>query len=174
MAKLLHGQLIRRIFRVIAVLIILVAGTLFASAIIIFQKPENRLWGGDTAPSGEPDAFPLVIVSLHVERYKLPLTFACSNRAFLQIGFCIFWNSLVLFADVARKTPIRPKKAQLPDAVLWMSLIASASTTIYLSKPFEDFSSPDFNKARKIEGWGIVMTYAARYFTNCLRLSLFV
>lgn len=66
MAEFLHGQLIRRVIRVIAIVITLTAGILFAIAIIIFQKPDNRLWGGDTLPSGEPDAFPLVVVSLHV------------------------------------------------------------------------------------------------------------
>lgn len=63
MAEFLHGRLIRRIVRVTAIVISVLAGILFAIAIIIFQKPDNRLWSGDTAPSGEPDAFPLVVVS---------------------------------------------------------------------------------------------------------------
>ena len=50
--------------RVIAFIPTLLAGLLFAIAIIIFQHPRNRYYGGDTKPSGEIDAFPLTVVSL--------------------------------------------------------------------------------------------------------------
>ena len=50
--------------RVVALIPTLLAGLLFAIAIVIFQYPRNRYYSGDTEPSGEIDAFPLTVVSL--------------------------------------------------------------------------------------------------------------
>ena len=72
MANFFSGNFFRRVFRFIALLVALVAGILFANAITIFQEPENRLRNGDTAPSVEPDAFPLVIVSLQLNQHTGP------------------------------------------------------------------------------------------------------
>ena len=63
MTRLTAGQIALYVAKVLSIAITLIAGVFFAVAISIFQKPENRYNGSDTAPSGEEDAIPLVVVS---------------------------------------------------------------------------------------------------------------
>ena len=63
MAKMFTGNLLSHTSRIVSILAVLLASIAFIIAIIIYQLPKNRLGSGDRGPSGEADAFPLVVVS---------------------------------------------------------------------------------------------------------------